>query len=49
MPYLGFKEAAAAAKGIVEPKGLKPGLYRFDFDKQTGFVIGLTCVKEFVN
>ena len=42
-----LKEAAAAAKGAIEPKGLPPGLYRFDFDKQTGFVIGLTCVKEF--
>ncbi len=42
-----LKEAAAAAKGMTDLRGLSPGLYRFDFDKQTGFVTGLTCVKEF--
>lgn len=42
-----LKEAAAAAKGAVAPMGLLPGLYRFDFDKQTGFVTGLTSVKNF--
>lgn len=42
-----LKEAAAAAKGGVGVKGLPPGLYRFDFDKQSGFVTGIKEVLKF--
>lgn len=42
-----LKEAAAATKEITEFKGLAPGLYRFDFDKQTGFVTGVKEILKF--